>query len=152
MRRFWFHYYRHIFWSSQTYKYAQQLSSLKINFFCVSWVFDFFVWSVAIDFTTIPTVQCNCIHINHMCLSATISDLNRLFATAVSGAYRQCLNQNCLIFWKDHRKHLWITVLARLFLPKRKRSKITKRNEHIDIHHHHHQMHQKNILLFNLLS
>lgn len=90
-------------------------------------------------------------HINHTCLSATISDLNRLFATPVSGAYRQCLNQNCLIFWKDHRKHLWITVLARLFLPKRKRSKITKRNEHIDIHHHHHQMHQKNILLFNLL-
>ena len=25
-----------------------------------------------------------------------ISDLNRLFARAVSGAYRHCLNQNCL--------------------------------------------------------
>ena len=33
--------------------------------------------------------------INHTCLSATISDPNRLFAKAVGGAYRQLLN-----FWK----------------------------------------------------
>ena len=70
---------------------------MNINFLLFKLcVIHFFVWSVAIDFHAVPAVQHNCMHINHTCLSAMISDLNRLFARAVSGVYRHCLNQNCL--------------------------------------------------------
>ncbi|CAH3025290.1 unnamed protein product, partial [Porites evermanni] len=40
--------------------------------------------SVATDFRATPAVQHNCMHINHTCLSAIISDLNHLFASAIT--------------------------------------------------------------------
>ena len=102
-------------------------------------MFDFFVRSVAIDFHAIPTVRRNCMHINHTCLSVTIIDLNRLFAKAVSGAYRQLLN-----FWKRSPEALKNNSTV----PSIKKK--IEDNEKINIlTHKHKQMYQKCITYFN---